>query len=80
MYLETDRHDREAARQERTLELLTRVAPTPRDEVRVLLANELERLGRNARVRNYLHVLATSSVRGMLLRRARRDRLSPERG
>jgi uncharacterized protein (DUF2236 family) len=79
MYLETEKHDREAARHERSLELLTRVAPTSRDEVSVLLANELARLGRDARVRNYLHVLATASVRGMLLRRARRERVSAER-
>jgi uncharacterized protein (DUF2236 family) len=80
MYSETEKQDREAAKQERSLELLTRVAPTSRDEVRVLLANELARLGRDAKVRNYLHVLATASVRGMLLRRARREHLSAERG
>jgi uncharacterized protein (DUF2236 family) len=80
MDLSTDSHDREAARQERSIELLARVAPTSREEISDLLASELARLGRDARVRNYLHVLATSSVRGMLLRRTRRERLSAERG
>jgi uncharacterized protein (DUF2236 family) len=80
MHLGTDSHDREAARQERSIELLVRVAPTSREEISDLLASELARLGRDARVRNYLHVLATSSVRGMLLRRTRREHLSAERG
>ena len=80
MSSETEQHDREAAKQERSLELLTCVAPVSRDEVRVLLSSELARLGRDARVRKYLHVLATASVRGMLLRRALRERPSAERG
>ena len=80
MDIDTERNDREAVRQERSIELLTRVARAPPDEVRGLLANELARLGRDAKVHKYLHVLATSNVRGVLLRRARRERLSAGRG
>jgi hypothetical protein len=80
MSLNPESQDREAARRERSIELLTRIAPASRDEVSGLLAIELARLERDAKVRKYLHVLATSSVRGMLLRRARRERLSEERG
>lgn len=80
MDIDTERNDREAVRQERSIELLTRVARAPPDEVRGLLANELARLGRDAKVHKYLHVLATSNVRGMLLRRARRERPSAGRG
>lgn len=78
MDVDTETHDREAARQERSIQILTSHGRP--DEVRGLLANELSRLARDAKVHKYLHVLATSNVRGMLLRRARRERLSTERG
>ncbi|MEO8463945.1 MAG: hypothetical protein ABI640_01280 [Gammaproteobacteria bacterium] len=79
MNLVADSDDRDAAGRERAIELLTRGALTSRDEVRDLLAEEFARLGRDAKVRTYLHVLATASVRGILLRRASREHLSAGR-
>lgn len=76
MYSITDTDDKEAAKRQRSVEPLTRVAGASRDEVSVLPAEELARLGRDARVRNYLYVLATASVRGMLLRRNARGVVS----
>jgi hypothetical protein len=56
--------DQEAARQERTIGVLTAHAPAP--VVRRLFAGEFARLGRGAKVRDFLHVLTTSNVRAML--------------
>jgi hypothetical protein len=58
--------DQEAARQERTIGVLTAHAPAPVEHIRRLFAGEFARLGRGAKVRDFLHVLTTSNVRAML--------------
>jgi Protein of unknown function (DUF3562) len=58
--------EKEAASRERTIRALTNRAGAPLERVRDLFAEEFARLGRGARVRNFLHVLTTSNVRAML--------------
>jgi hypothetical protein len=57
---------KEAARRERTIRFLAERASAPAEHVRRLFADEFGRLGRGAKVRDFLHVLATSNVRAML--------------
>jgi hypothetical protein len=57
---------KEAARRERTIRVLTDRAGAAPERVRDLFAEEFARLGRGAKVRNFLHVLTTSNVRAML--------------
>lgn len=63
--------DGEAARSERAIRALTDASGAPPEEVRDLFSVEFNRLERIAKIRTYLHVLATANVRTMLLRTAR---------
>jgi hypothetical protein len=58
--------DQEVARRERTISLLTERAGASLERVRELFVGEFSRLGRSAKVRDFLHVLTTSNVRAML--------------
>jgi hypothetical protein len=58
--------EKELARRERSIRFLTERASAPVEHVRRLFAEEFARLGRGAKVRNFLHVLTTSSVRERL--------------
>jgi hypothetical protein len=58
--------DQEVARRERTIGVLTERTRAPVESVRRLFLGELARLGRGAKVRDFLHVLTTSKVRAML--------------
>lgn len=62
----TREEEKEAARRERTIRFLAERANAPAEHVRRLFADEFGRLGRGAKVRDFLHVLATSNVRAML--------------
>ena len=62
--------DRDAARSERAIRALTDASGAPPEEVRDLFTVEFSRLERVARIRSYLHVLATANVRTMLSRAA----------
>jgi hypothetical protein len=64
------RDDGDAARSERAIQALTDASHAPPEEVRDLFAAEFGRLERVAKVRTYLHVLATVRVREMLSRAA----------
>ena len=64
------RGEADAARSERAIRALTDASGTPLEEVRDLFAVEFNRLERVAKIRTYLHVLATANVRTMLLRMA----------
>jgi len=63
--------DADAARSERAIRALTDASGASPQEVRDLFAVEFNRLERIAKIRTYLHVLATANVRTMLLRTAR---------
>ncbi len=60
--------DADAARSERAIRALTDASGAPPDEVRELFTVEFNRLERVAKIRSYLHVLATANVRAMLSR------------
>ena len=62
--------DGDAARSERAIRALTDASGASPDEVRELFTGEFSRLERGAKVRSYLHVLATFNVRAMLSRAA----------
>lgn len=62
-------HDEgDAARSERAIRSLTDASGASPEEVRDLFTVEFSRLERAAKVRRYLHVLATANVRAMLSR------------
>ncbi|HXS20046.1 MAG TPA: hypothetical protein VN735_02390 [Steroidobacteraceae bacterium] len=61
----------DAAKSERAITALTDASGAPPEEVRDLFAVEFSRLERVAKIRTYLHVLATANVRTVLLRTAR---------
>lgn len=65
------RGDGDAARSERAIQSLIDASDTSPEEVRDLFKVEFSRLERVAKVRTYLHVLATAKVRAFLHRRAR---------
>jgi hypothetical protein len=60
----------DAARSERAICALTEASGASPEEVRDLFTVEFNRLERVAKVRSYLHVLATANVRTMLSRAA----------
>jgi len=60
----------DAARSERAIRALTDASGALPEEVRDLFTVEFNRLERGAKIRSYLHVLATASVRTMLSRSA----------
>lgn len=60
----------DAARSERAIRALTDASHASPEEVRDLFTLEFSRLERVAKVRTYLHVLATVKVRAMLSRAA----------
>ena len=62
--------DADAARSERAIRALTDASGASPEEVRDLFTVELSRLQRVAKIRSYLHVLATANVRTMLSRAA----------
>jgi hypothetical protein len=62
--------DADAARSERAIRALTDVSGASPEEVRDLFTVEFSRLERVAKIRSYLHVLATAKVRTMLSRAA----------
>jgi hypothetical protein len=62
----TETENEDPARQERTIRSLTDAAGAPIEHVRRLFVDEFARLGKGAKVRRFLHVLATSNVREML--------------
>lgn len=62
--------DGDAARSERAIRALTDASGASPEEVRILFTVELSRLERIAKIRSYLHVLATANVRTMLSRSA----------
>ena len=64
------REDGDAARSERAILALTNASSASPEEVRDLFTEEFSRLERGAKVRTYLHVLATVKVRAMLPRAA----------
>ncbi len=65
------RHDDgDAARSERAIRALTDATRASPERVRDLFTVEFSRLERVAKVRTYLHVLATVKVRTMLSRTA----------
>lgn len=66
----SSRDDREAARSERAIRNLIDASGAPPEKVRDLFKREFGRLERVAKVRSYLHVLATAKVRTMLSRPA----------
>jgi hypothetical protein len=61
---------KDAARSERAIASLSERAGMAPSRVRSLFAAEFARLHRDAKVRKYLHVLATSNVQAMLRRAA----------
>jgi hypothetical protein len=60
--------DGDAARSERAIRSLVDGSSASLQQVSDLFAAEFSRLQQNAKVRKYLHVLATANVRGMLSR------------
>jgi hypothetical protein len=62
--------DGDAARSERAIRALTDASGASPEEVRDLFTVEFSRLERVAKIRSYLHVLATANVRTMLSRAA----------
>ena len=60
----------DAARSERAIRALTEASGASPQEVRDLFTVEFNRLERVAKIRSYLHVLATANVRTMLSRSA----------
>lgn len=56
----------DAARSERAIQALTAASGASAEEVRDLFTVEFSRLERVAKIRTYLHVLATAKVRTML--------------
>jgi len=62
--IETENED--SARRERTIRSLTEGAGAPIEHVRRLFADEFCRLGKDAKVRRFLHALTRSNVRAML--------------
>ena len=62
--------DGDAARSERAIRALTDASGAAPEQVRDLFTVEFNRLQRVAKVRTYLHVLATANVRKMLFRSA----------
>jgi len=62
--------DGDAARSERAIRALTEASGASPEEVRDLFTVEFSRLERVAKIRSYLHVLATANVRTMLSRAA----------
>ncbi len=62
--------DGDAARSERAIRALTDASRASPEKVRDLFAVEFSRLERVAKIRTYLHVLATVKVRAMLSRAA----------
>jgi hypothetical protein len=64
------RDDRDVARSERAIRTLIDTSGASPEKVRDLFTSEFGRLERVAKVRTYLHVLATVKVRTMLSRAA----------
>jgi hypothetical protein len=62
--------DADAARSERAIRALTDASGASPEAVRDLFTVEFSRLERVAKIRSYLHVLATANVRTMLSRAA----------
>ena len=62
------REDGNSARSERAIRALTDASGASPEEVRDLFTVEFSRLERIAKIRSYLHVLATANVRTMLSR------------
>jgi hypothetical protein len=62
--------DGDAARSERAIRALTDASGAAPETVHDLFAVEFSRLERVAKIRTYLHVLATAKVRTMLLQAA----------
>jgi hypothetical protein len=58
--------EKDAAKRERAIRSLTDRASAPVEHVRRLFTGEFARLGRDAKVRKFLHILTTSNVRKML--------------
>ena len=66
--------DGDVARSERAIQSLTDGSSASPKQIRDLFAVEFSRLERDAKVRKYLHVLATSNVRAMLSQTAEGQR------
>ena len=64
------REDGNAGRSERAIRALIDASGASPEEVRDLFTVEFSRLERVAKIRSYLHVLATANVRTMLSRAA----------
>jgi hypothetical protein len=64
------RGDGDAVRSERAIRALTDASGASPEEVRDLFTVEFNRLERVAKIRTYLHILATAKVRTMLSRAA----------
>lgn len=62
-----NREDGDAARSERAIRALTDASGASPEAVRDLFTVEFSRLERAAKIRTYLHVLATARVRTLLL-------------
>jgi hypothetical protein len=62
--------DVDAARSEVAIRALTDASGAPPDKVRALFTAEFSRLERVAKIRTYLHLLATVKVRTILSRPA----------
>jgi hypothetical protein len=64
------REDGDAVRSEHAIRALTEASGASPEEVRDLFTVEFSRLERVAKIRSYLHLLATANVRTMLSRAA----------